>query len=146
MSKEDFEKADIRWKQRFNSYGNAFHELEENMNLAKRRELSKLEKQGVIQVFEYTHELAWKLLKDYLEFQGHTNLTGSRDATREAFKQGLIDDGKAWMDMIESRNLTSHIYDRNRAEQIFSDILFRFFPEFKSLYAEFSTRCTETEL
>ena len=131
---------DIRWKQRFDNYGKAFHELKESLDLAQTRPLSKLEKQGVIQGFEYTHELAWNFLKDYLELQGHVGLIGSRDTTREAFKRGLIANGDTWMEMIKSRNLSSHAYDKTTAEQIYSAISSRFFPEFQNVYAEFLRR------
>ena len=134
---------DIRWKQRFDNYSKAFDELKESLELANNRPLTKLEKQGVIQGFEYTHELAWNLLKDYLEFQGHVGLIGSRDTTREAFKRGLISDGDIWMEMIKSRNLTSHAYDRDTAEQIYTAILSRFSPEFQLLYTAFSQRSAQ---
>lgn len=134
---------DIRWKQRFDNYSKAFHELKESLELANDRPLTKLEKQGVIQGFEYTHELAWNLLKDYLELQGHVGLIGSRDTTREAFKRGLIGDGETWMEMIKSRNLTSHAYDRNTAEQIYAAILSRFFPEFQLLHTNFLQRSAQ---
>jgi nucleotidyltransferase substrate binding protein (TIGR01987 family) len=135
--------TDIRWKQRFDNYGKAFHELKESMELTHVRPLTKLEKQGVIQGFEYTHELAWNLLKDYLELQGHVGLIGSRDTTREAFKRGLIGDGETWMQMIQSRNLTSHAYDRETAERIYAAIFPRFFQELQALYTSFSQRNAE---
>ena len=105
--------------------------------------MSRLEKQGVIQGFEYTHELAWNLLKDYLEYQGIVGLIGSRDSTREAFKRGLINDGEIWMEMIKSRNLSSHAYDREIAEQIFTAIRSRFFDEFQKLHVEFAGRSVQ---
>ncbi len=135
--------TDIRWKQRFSNYRKAFLELKEGLELTGTRALTKLEKQGLIQGFEYTHELAWNLLKDYLEFQGHVGLIGSRDTTREAFKRGLIDDGEIWMEMIRSRNLTSHAYDRDTAESIYTAIVTRYFLQFQALHLEFSKRCTE---
>ena len=134
---------DIRWKQRFNNFCDAFRELSEAIDLAALRPLSWLEKQGVIQGFEYTHELAWNMLKDYLEYQGLSGLIGSRDSTREAFKRGLIGDGETWMEMIKSRNLTSHAYDRETAEQIFTAICSRFFAEFEKLHVEFSRRSAQ---
>jgi nucleotidyltransferase substrate binding protein (TIGR01987 family) len=134
---------DILWKQRFNNYGNAFRELNEAIDLAALRPLTKLEKQGVIQGFEYTHELAWNLLKDYLEYQGIVGLIGSRDSTREAFKRGLIGDGETWMEMIKSRNLSSHAYDRETTEQIFTAIRSRFFDAFQKLHVEFSGRSAQ---
>ena len=86
------------------SYEKAFLLLEEAVNLSKTKVLTDLEEQGLIQRFEFTHELAWNVLKDYFEYQGNTAITGSRDATREAFNKGLIENGEEWMVMIKSRN------------------------------------------
>jgi nucleotidyltransferase substrate binding protein (TIGR01987 family) len=124
---------DIRWIQRLNHFNKAFSQLKEAVELARQRPLSKLEEQGLIQSFEYTHELAWNTLKDFLESRGARNLYGSKDVTREAFKRGLIENGEAWMDMIENRNLTSHTYDEAVASQIISAILNVYFTEFESL-------------
>lgn len=121
---------DIRWIQRFNNFIKAFSQLKEAVTEAQQRPLSKLEEQGLIQAFEYTHELAWNTLKDFLESRGAHNLYGSKDATRQAFKTGLIENGKAWMEMIESRNLTSHTYDEATASQIVSAIRNAYFAEF----------------
>ena len=76
----------------------------------------------MIQAFEYTHELAWNVMKDFFEHQGAPNIRGSRDATREAFRNRLIEDGEAWMKMIMARNLTSHAYDQINAEQALAEI------------------------
>lgn len=128
MSQED-----IRWRQRFNNYTKALSQLREAVELAGRRPLSKLEEQGLIQAFEFTHELAWNMLKDFLENRGVQNLYGSKDATREAFKTGLIENGQVWMDMIQSRNLTSHTYDEATAAQIAAAIRSIYFQEFAAL-------------
>ena len=124
---------DIRWIQRLNHFNKAFSQLKEAVELARQRPLSKLEEQGLIQSFEYTHELAWNTLKDFFEGRGARNLYGSKDVTREAFKRGLIENGEAWMDMIENRNLTSHTYDEAVASQIIYAILNAYFKEFESL-------------
>lgn len=124
---------DMRWKQRFENFKKAFNELNEAIELKRSRELSKLEKQGLIQAFEYTHELAWNTLKDYFNYQGTINITGSRDASREAFKRNLITDGEVWMDMIQSRNLTSHTYNQTTADAIVKKIDEDYFDQFKSL-------------
>ena len=92
--------SDIRWIQRLNNFKKGFSQLEEAEQLAQVRPLSKLEEQGLIQAFEYTHELAWKTLKDFLESRGVQNLYGSKDTSRAAFKAGLIGNGERWMDMI----------------------------------------------
>ncbi len=128
--------ADIRWIQRFNNFKKAFSQLEEAEKLAQERPLSKLEEQGCIQAFEYTHELAWKTLKDFLENRGVQNLYGSKDTTRAAFKTGLIGNGDIWMDMILSRNLTSHTYDDTTADNIVSAIHSDYFSEFRALKAK----------
>lgn len=129
---------DIRWKQRFNNYIKAFQTLVEAVELAKTRELSKLEEQGLIQSFEFTHELAWNVLKDYLEDKGIAGLVGSKDATRLAFKNGLIEQGEDWMKMIEARNKTSHTYNPNIAREVVEDVLERFYPAFESMAKKFT--------
>ena len=98
---------DIRWIQRYNHYTQALAQL---TKFIEKGELNELEKQGLIQAFEYSYELAWNTIKDYFEAQGETDIHGSRDAFRLAFRRGLIEDGKTWMDMIKSRTLTSHTY------------------------------------
>ena len=127
---------DIRWLQRYANFKKALLQLQEAVELSEQRELSKLEKQGVIQAFEFTHELAWNLLKDYLQDQGNQNIKGSKDATREAFKVELIADGEGWMAMIQSRNLSSHTYDVHTAELLVKAIVERYFPLFIDLQAE----------
>jgi nucleotidyltransferase substrate binding protein (TIGR01987 family) len=128
---------DMRWKQRFSNFRRALQTLADAVELARQRPLSKLEQQGLIQGFEFTHELAWNVLKDYLDAQGYVGLIGSRNATRHAFKDGLIQDGEAWMDMIKARNLTSHTYNTTVAEGIATDILARFYPAFVAMGATF---------
>ena len=129
---------DIRWKQRFDNYTKALHDLSAELSLRETRELSRLEEKGVIQSFEMVHELAWNVLKDYLEEKAATTgLLGSKDSTREAFKRGLIDEGEIWMDMIKSRNLTSHVYDEATAQIIVEDIYTRFHPCFVKMHQRF---------
>ncbi len=129
---------DVRWKQRFSNYTQALKTLHKAVDLSKQRDLSELEQQGLIQGFEFTHELAWNVLKDYLEEQGFVGLIGSKNATREAFKNGLIEDGESWMDMIKARNLTSHTYNTDIATSIVNDILARFYPAFNAMGQRFA--------
>lgn len=129
---------DIRWKQRFDNLLKAHQTLFDAVELARARPLSPLETQGLIQSFEFTHELAWNVLKDYLENKGIVGLIGSKDASRAAFKNGLIENGEDWMKMIEARNLTSHTYDPKTAEGVSQDIMNRFFPAFDSLIKKLS--------
>ena len=129
---------DIRWKQRFSNFNKAYEDLNAEVALRASRPLSRLEEKGLIQSFEYTHELAWNVLKDYLaDVAGTTGLMGSKDTTREAFKRGLIEDGEAWMDMIKSRNLTSHVYDQETAKAIANDISQRYHAQFAAWQAHF---------
>ncbi len=121
---------DVRWIQRYNNFTKALQQLQEAVHLAQKRPLTKLEQQGLIQAFEFTHELAWNILKDFLENRGVQNLYGSKDATRAAFKAGLIENGQVWMDMIQSRNLTSHTYDEATASKISTAIRDTYFTEF----------------
>ena len=125
--------SDIRWHQRLQNYVLALGRLTEAVELAGVRPLSALEQQGLIQAFEFTHELAWNLLKDFLEAQGIAGLIGSRDAIRTAFKNGLLEDGETWMEMIKARNLSSHTYQQDLAQRIATDILTRFYPAFVAL-------------
>jgi len=125
--------TDIRWLQRFHHFDQALSQLREAVELSRARPLSRLESQGVIQAFEFTHELAWNTLKDFLEGRGVSGLYGSKDATRAAFKAGLIEHGEAWMDMVKSRNLTTHTYNENTATSILAAILGPYFAEFEAL-------------
>jgi nucleotidyltransferase substrate binding protein (TIGR01987 family) len=122
---------DIRWYQRLNSFSKAFSQLE--LFIEKGENLNKLEEQGLIQSFEYNYELAWNLIKDYYEYQGETNIQGSRDAFRLAFKRGLISDGASWMSMIESRAKTSHTYNEDTANEIIETIKHKYYFLFKNL-------------
>lgn len=121
-----------RWIQRANSFRRAFLRLKEGVDLAQQRELSDLEAQGLIQGFEYTHELAWNALKHFLQTQ-EFKLYGSRDTTRAAFKEGLIENGEAWMEMIRHRNLTTHTYNESVAKEVVSAVLNTYFSEFETL-------------
>lgn len=128
--------SDVRWQQRFANYKKALAQLKDAVELSQQRALSQLEKQGVIQAFEFTHELAWNVLKDYLQDQGNQAIKGSKDATREAFKVELIADGEQWMAMIQSRNVSSHTYDEQIAEQLVTVIIKDYFPLFEVLQTE----------
>ena len=124
---------DIRWRQRFDNYVKALAKLEAAVALYRSRALSDLEKQGLVQAFEFTHELAWNVIKDFYEQQGSTGLQGSRDAVRLAFKRGLIENGDVWMDMIKSRNRTAHTYDEATVDEITGDICAVYCEEFVKL-------------
>lgn len=130
-----------RWKQRFSNYVKALNKLSEaviyinSISENEDREqkesiLDEIVKEGLIQRFEYTHELAWNVMKDYAIYQGNPTVGGCRDATREAFQLQLFSDGHVWMDMISSRNLTSHTYNEDTVNEIYNKILDSYFPAF----------------
>lgn len=134
----------IRWKLRFANFLKAFKKLKEavdniNNNLWTEQAvkdsktsdlLSEMIKEGLIQRFEYTHELAWNVMKDYAFDQGNDKVGGSKDTTREAFLLQIISNGEVWMDMIRSRNKTSHTYNPETVEEIYNKILSAYFPAF----------------
>jgi nucleotidyltransferase substrate binding protein (TIGR01987 family) len=124
---------DIRWKQRFSNYIKALNQLQKFID---KGDLNELEEQGLIQAFEFTHELAWNVMKDYFEYQGNTSITGSRDATREAFQRNLIVNGSQWMEMIKSRNQSSHTYNETTAHEI-KEQVFNFYYD---LFVEFKNK------
>lgn len=125
---------DVRWLQRFSNYRKALDKLTNAVDIIDKKncwgdEVDDLLKEGLIQRFEYTHELAWNVMKDYAEYQGYTNVRGSRDALRKAFQMGLIDSDE-WMDSIADRNLTSHHYDENEFEEVYQTIVEIYYPLF----------------
>lgn len=127
---------DVRWKQRFHNYKRALATLRRGLDIQKERELSELERGGLIQAFEFTQELAWKVLKDFIEYSGGgEKIYGSRDAVRQAFNRGLISDGEIWMEMIRARNLSSHTYEESDSVRLARDITERFAPCFSALEA-----------
>ena len=129
---------DIRWIQRFNNYKKALATLERTVIAAQERTLNEIEEQGLIQGFEFTFELSWKLLKDYLESKGFKDFHGSKDTFKLAFQEGLIGEGEIWMEMIDNRNRSSHTYEESIAKEIISLILAKYFFKFKELSEKMS--------
>ena len=131
--------TEIRWKQRFENFQKAFGLLE---SAIKGPSPSKLEKEGIIQRFEYTFELAWKTLRDYMRYGGiETNLP--REVIKEAFANGLITDGQAWMDMLEKRNLMAHTYDEAAFEQAYAGIVNDYYKAIRQVHDLFIAKSRE---
>lgn len=121
------EEKDIRWVQRFSNYRKALVKFNQAVEIVSNQmdwdeDVDDLLEEGLIQRFEYTHELAWKVMKDYAEYQGYTNIQGSRDAFRKGLEMGIIDDER-WMESIKDRNLTSHNYDDETAQNVLTAII-----------------------
>lgn len=121
---------DIRWQQRLANFKKALSQLRKFVD---KGDLNELEEQGAIQAFEYTYELAWLVLKDFLEYQGQTDIFGSRDAIQKAFRAGLIKDGERWMDAYVSRTKTSHTYNEETAREVVKAIMSDYFSLFTAL-------------
>lgn len=130
------ENKDIRWKQRFENLQLAFEQLN---SFNKVEQLNDLEKQGVIKAFEYTFELSWKMLQDYLQFLGFTDFIGPRLVIEQAFALGLINDGHEWLSMLKSRNLTSHTYNSQTADEILKAIKSNYISAFEQLITHFNS-------
>ena len=130
--------TNLRWKQRLDNYHYALIQLQHVIKLARSRPLTDLEKQGLIQAFEFTHELSWNVMKDYFVYQDNSEITGSRDVVHEAFSKGLLDDGEGWMAMIKSRNLSSHAYNQKIADEIIEKILSCYGTLFDSFFDKMS--------
>ena len=140
MDKKENNTADVRWLQRFNNYRKALNKLGQAVDIASEKmdwgeEVDGLLQEGLIQRFEYTHELAWKVMKDYAEYQGYTDIKGSRDAFRKGLEMGIIDSEK-WMESIEDRNQTSHNYDDTTANEIYEAVVNEYYPLFKKFEKE----------
>ena len=131
---------DIRWLQRFSNFKKAFAQLEEAVSLSA---YSKLEQQGLIKGFEITYELAWNTLKDLLQDQGYTSILGSKDTFRLSNQVGLITNGDIWMEMVKSRNATSHTYDESTANEITEAIRENYYFAFSMLISTLEAIITE---
>lgn len=119
---------DIRWKQRFQNFDRAFVLLREALEQDPAA-LSQLEKEGIIQRFEYTFELAWKVLKDKMENDGLViDQISPKAVVRQAFAARYIDDAETWLKMIGDRNLMSHTYDFKKFEEIILSIRQAYLP------------------
>ncbi len=125
------ENNDIRWKQRFQNFEKAMGHLEDALEIENP---DLLQKAGIIQFFEMSYELAWNVLKDYLEEQGFIDVNSPRSAIKKAFEVGLIENGHVWMNLLLDRNLTAHTYDEQKATEVEELIHERYFPLLMQLY------------
>ncbi|MDB4486168.1 nucleotidyltransferase substrate binding protein [Synechococcus sp. AH-707-B22] len=137
--------ADMRWMQRLENYEQALATLKRAHFLAAFRPLRELEQLGLIQTFEFTHELSWLILKDLLIYKGMSGISGSRDAVRQAVVRELLPAGteSTWMAMIRSRNLTSHTYNPAIAEEIKQLIFTQYGKELQNLQQELRKRAEQ---
>lgn len=128
--------SDVRWKQRFQNFDRACALLERT---AANPDLSEAERGGLIHFFEMAFELSWKLLKDYLTIEGY-EITSPRGAFKQAFQSQLIQDGGAWLIVLEDRNLTTHTYDEATALRVEKKIREEYFPLLQVLRETFEAK------
>ena len=133
---------EIRWIQRFDNFTKSEISLTEMIDLYRSDKTNKAYKLAVIQTFEMTVELAWKVLKDYLNFLQY-KVVSPREAVKQAFASELIDNGEVWIAMIEDRNLTSHAYDETKADEIVAKIDKIYYKELHKFYDDFKGKIDE---
>lgn len=129
-----------RWKQRFQNYQKSLTYLKSEVEQYRDTNIDVIKK-GIIQSFEITHELAWKVMQDILKDQGEVDILGSKSATRLAFQRGLIHDGETWLEMIKSRNLTVHTYDNQILGSEFHKIVEQYLPLFIAFEKRIAALC-----
>lgn len=127
---------DIRWKQRFQNFEKAFKLLKDTKEI---KEPSIAERAGMVQFFEMTFELSWKLLKDFLEEEGYI-IKSPREAIKQAFQAGYITKGHSWIDALENRNLTVHTYEEKTAVEVEKRIRGEYYPILSDLYNSFKKK------
>ncbi|WP_198669903.1 nucleotidyltransferase substrate binding protein [Cognataquiflexum aquatile] len=131
---------DIRWKQRFQNYEKAMGYLEQALQIPNP---DIVQKAGIIQFFEMSFELAWNMVKDYLEDQGFVDIKSPRGALKKAFEMNILENGHDWMDLLQDRNLTAHTYDEQKATEMELLIQNKYFPILKALQLNFKQKSNE---
>ena len=127
------EERQPKWLERLSIFKNAIARMAEVIELSKQRTLNQFEHDSLIKRFEFTYEMAWKLMMSFEKENGVTELLGSKDVVRMAFGMSLIDNGEAWLEMIDDRNKTSHLYDEEMAADVMDEIINTYYPLFVEL-------------
>jgi len=130
----------LRWKQRFQNFENAYNVLVRMMERDKLTPDDEAVEMALIQAFEFTYELAWNTMKDYLEFEGFDNLAGSKQVIRTAFQAGLIEDAEGWLNAVQKRNIASHTYDENVLSEGVVFVSNDYFPLVSKLYSDLKAK------
>lgn len=131
---------DIRWIQRFSNFSKAMNHLENALQIPNP---DIVQKAGIIQFFEMSFELAWNMVKDYLEEQGFVDIKSPRSALKKAFEMNILENGHDWMDLLQDRNLTAHTYDEQKATDMEQLISNKYFPLLKALKNSFNQKLHE---
>lgn len=126
---------EIRWKQRFVNFKKAFLQLKSAID--RFDELDDLAKEGMVQRFEYTYELAWKTQKDFIESKGEAEKY-QKDVLKKAFQLDIINNGEVWLEMLSKRNLMAHTYNETTFKEVVTDIVTKYYPEIEKLVIFFN--------
>jgi len=137
------ESKDIRWKQRFDNFEKAYLSLVKSQEALESEPDNDFIQDSLIQRYEYTLELAWKTMKDYLENEGFMDVTSPKKAVRKAFQERIIQDGSAWIAALDDRNKTSHAYDEQMAKDVIQSITEQHIPIFRDFYLYMKTEADE---
>jgi nucleotidyltransferase substrate binding protein (TIGR01987 family) len=131
---------DIRWKQRFENFENAYKTFNRMIDRHSKTPDDEAVKMALVQAFEFTYELSWNTMKDYLENEGFDEIKTGKQAIRTAFQAELITNAEEWMDVVEKRNLASHSYNIEILDETIDFILERFYPVVRKLYEDLKKR------
>jgi nucleotidyltransferase substrate binding protein (TIGR01987 family) len=132
--------SDVRWKQRFKNFENAYNVLLRMMERKNATPNDEAVEMALVQAFEFTYELAWNTMKDYLEYEGFDNIAGSKQTIRTAFQAGLIENAEEWLNAVQKRNIASHTYDESVLEQSVIFVSNEYFPLATKLYNKLKTK------
>lgn len=122
-----------RWEERISDLKKALDRLEEAISISKELDITTL-RDGVIQRFEFTMELSWKALKSLLNSEGVEEATTPKSTVKAGYKSGVIKNVEIWLEMLDDRNLTSHIYNQAIADEIYERIVAKYYEELKNNY------------
>lgn len=138
------EHSDIRWKQRFDNLQRAYRRLQWALKMSQSDADGDLIRMAVIKAYEFTFELSWKTLKDYLTYNG-IDVKLPREVIKQGFACGLITNGQLWIDMLEERNLMAHTYDDTRAKQAVEQIQQRYLSGLAQLHDLLAGKLEESD-
>ena len=132
-----------KWGERLSTYQNAIDRLTEVITLSRQHPLNQFERDSLVKRFEFSYEMAWKLMMSYEKDNGITEILGSKDVIRQAFRLSIVKNGEAWLEMVDARNRTSHLYDEAMATDAADEIIHTYYPllvELRDVMAELANK------
>lgn len=132
-----------KWGERLTTYQNAIDRLTEVITLSRQHPLNQFERDSLVKRFEFSYEMAWKLMMSYEKDNGITEILGSKDVIRQAFRLSIVKNGEAWLEMVDARNRTSHLYDEKMATDAADEIIHTYYPllvELRDVMAELANK------